>query len=312
MSDSPASEYVVHPPSPKDDGKSGHGVGHRDVLPQESALGAPQDFLNNRFVYLVISARARGLSVGVNMSPSKLCSFDCPYCEVNRATPARETHLDVDAMAQELEQTINYVRSDRIHEHPRLGALPRELTTLRHVALSGHGEPTLCPNFVETVQAITHLRALGRVPFFKMVLITNGTGLDTDSVQSGLKYFTHNDEIWAKLDAGTQEYMDLVNRSQVKLEKVLANILMIGRQRAIIIQSLFASFGGLEPPPEEIEQYAHRLRELKKGGAQISLVQIYSATRPVHNADCRHLPLRVLSRIAQTVRNATGLRVEVF
>jgi hypothetical protein len=55
-----------------------------------------------------------------------------------------------------------------------------------------------------------------------------------------------------------------------------------------------------------------RLRELKEANAQISLVQIYSAHRPAMQADCGHLPLKILSRIAQRVREATGLRAEVF
>jgi hypothetical protein len=54
------------------------------------------------------------------------------------------------------------------------------------------------------------------------------------------------------------------------------------------------------------------LKELKAGGAQISLVQIYSAARPGVNSEWGHLPLRVLSQIAQTVRQTTGLRAEVF
>ena len=59
-------------------------------------------------------------------------------------------------------------------------------------------------------------------------------------------------------------------------------------------------------------QFAQRLLELKNDGAQISLVQIYSATRPTARSVCSHLPLRTLSRIAQTVRQATGLKAEVF
>ena len=80
----------------------------------------------------------------------------------------------------------------------------------------------------------------------------------------------------------------------------------------MVIQSLFPAINGEEPPLEEIEQYAHRLLELKKAGAQISLVQIYSATRPSPNSESGHLPLKVLSRIAQTVRQTTGLTAEVF
>jgi hypothetical protein len=80
----------------------------------------------------------------------------------------------------------------------------------------------------------------------------------------------------------------------------------------VVIQSLFPAIKGSEPPIAEIAEYARRLRELKEGGAQISLVQIYSATRPTHHPACGHLSLKTLSAIAQFVRLATGLRVEVF
>jgi hypothetical protein len=79
-----------------------------------------------------------------------------------------------------------------------------------------------------------------------------------------------------------------------------------------VIQSLFPAIDGEEPPLEEIEQYAQRLKELKAGGAQIPLVQIYSATRPTPNSGCGHLPLKTLSRIAHAVRQATGLKAEVY
>ena len=279
---------------------------------QETAFGCPRDFLDNRFVYVVVSARARGLSVGVNMSPDKQCNFECVYCEVHRTDPPREMRLDVEAMAAELKKTLAAVREGRLRERPWYHALPDELLQLRHVALSGDGEPTFTPNFAESVQALVHVRALGSFPFFKLVLMTNATGLDQPHVQHGLKFFTKSDEIWAKLDGGTQAYLNKVDRMNVPLEKVLANILLLARQRPVIIQSLFPSINGEEPPLEEIEQYAQRLKELKAQGAQIPLVQIYSATRPTPNSGISHLPLKTLSRIAQTVRQVAGLKAEVF
>ena len=183
---------------------------------------------------------------------------------------------------------------------------------MRHVALSGDGEPTLSPAFKEALQAVVHVRALAGYPFFKLVLITNATGLDLPHVQEGLRYFTTSDEIWAKLDGGTQAYLNKVNAADVPLEKILSNIAMIGRQRPIVIQSLFPAINGEEPPLEEIEQYSRRLLELKSAGVNISLVQIYSATRPSANSESSHLSLRALSRIAQMVRQSTGLRAEVF
>lgn len=277
-----------------------------------TAFGCPRDFLDNRFVYTVISPRARGLSVGVNMNPDKRCNFDCVYCEVNRSEPASEAKMDVPEMIRELESTLELVHSNGVQHLPCYGSAPKELLELKHVALSGDGEPTLSPQFVEAVEAVVHLRARGRFPFFKLVLITNATGLDRQEVLDGLNLFTPKDEVWAKLEVGTQEYMNRVNRADVPLEKIMDNILLLGRRRPVTIQSLFTSIRGEVPKVSEVDAYVARLLALKKAGAQIRLVQIYSATRPTQHSECGHLPLRTLSSIAQRVREGTGLRAEVF
>jgi wyosine [tRNA(Phe)-imidazoG37] synthetase (radical SAM superfamily) len=266
--------------------------------------------LGNRFVYTVISSRAGGLLLGVNMNPDRQCNFDCAYCEVDRRSVSPERHLQVDVMAAELHRSLLAVRQGQLRSRPSYQHLPAELLQLRHVALSGDGEPTLAPNFVEAVQAVARVRALGG--FFKIVLLTNGTGLDQPEVLRGLEILTKSDDIWIKLDGGTQAFLDKINRPNVPLEKILGNILLIGRQRPVVIQSLFPSISGEEPPGDEIHEYAMRLKELKASGAQISLVQIYSAARPSLHPEWGHLPLRVLSQIAQIVRRTAGLRTEVF
>ncbi len=279
--------------------------------PPKNPFAIPRNFLANRFVYVTVSPRAKGLSVGVNLNPDKKCNFDCIYCEVNRLTPGLEEALDVDAMVHELESTLELIKTGGLHDLPEFRALPSNLLQLKHVALSGDGEPTLCPNFLEAVHAVLHLRALG--PFFKVVLITNGSNLDAEEVQQGVRMLTKNDEVWVKLDAGTEERVQRINRTEVPLEKILSNILLTARQRPVVIQSLFASINGEEPTAEEIDAYVDKLQGLKAAGAQIQLVQIYSATRPLgHLEICEHLSLRRLSQIAQAVRTKTGLKVEIF
>ena len=285
----------------------------RHSVAREVAFDRPRDFLNNHFVYVVISARARGLSVGVNMNPDKQCNFDCLYCEVDRSTPSAASELNTLSMAAELHRTLAFVLQGRMREIPQYQPLPDELLRLRHVALSGDGEPTLSPRFAEAVREVIHIRASGGFPFFKIVLITNGTGLDRQEVQASLSRLNHSDEIWVKLDGGTQQYLDRVCRmTDTSLEKILSNILHVARQRPVVIQSLFPRINGEEPSLDEIDQYAMQLKELKAQGAQISLVQIYSATRPVWRPGCDHLPLKALSHIAQVVRRTTGLKAEVF
>jgi len=86
----------------------------------------------------------------------------------------------------------------------------------------------------------------------------------------------------------------------------------VARQRPVVIQSLFPLVYGQEPPPREIDEYILRLRDLKDAGAHISLVQIYSATRPIAHPDCGHMPLKKLSCISQRIKAETGLKAEVF
>ena len=277
---------------------------------RETAFDRPRDFLGNRFVYAVVSSRARGLSLGVNVNPDKKCNFDCCYCEVDRRQPSSEGRLDVEVMTAELRRTLDAIATGKLAGLPAYQSLPAELMQLRQVALSGDGEPTLAENFIEAVEGVVRVRAVG--DFFKIVLITNGTGLDRPAVLRGLELLTRMDEIWIKLDGGTQSFVDKVNRPDVPLAKILANILLVGRLRPIVIQSLFPAIHGEQPPVEEINEFALRLRELKTAGAQIAMVQIYSAARPGVNTEWGHLPLQVLSQIAQTVRQVAGLRAEVF
>ena len=279
----------------------------------ERAFGYPRNFLNNQFVYLVLSPRARGLSIGVNLTPDRRCNFQCVYCEINRNVPPRAERLDIHRMIHELAETLKMAYSPAIRKVEGFDQVPEELLTPRHVAISGDGEPTLCPQFQEAIDAVTHLRALGEVPFFKIVLVTNATALQRPAVQAGISTLTLQDELWLKLDTGTPEHFARINRPKgVTYEEVLENIRMVGRQRPIIIQSLFPRFHGQGPSEEEIQAYVQRLRELKKAGTQIQLVQIYSAHRPMVNPFCEHLPLPELSRIAAAVRSETGLPAEVY
>lgn len=266
-------------------------------------------------MYAVVSSRARGLSIGVNLNPDQYCNCECCYCEVDRRTQSRVSGpvgVNANAVATELSGALAMVNAGLLMRHPYFAALPKEMLHLAHVAISGDGEPTLCPNFAEVIEGIVHLRAAGLTPYFKLALITNGTVLEQPGVKAGLRMFTRADEIWVKLDAGTPESMDRINQCAVPFDRVISNIRELGRQRPLVIQSMFVELDGLLPDRHSLAEYARRLIELKEAGAQIAHVQIYSATRPPHSKRCRHLSLRVLSEISTFVHQSTGLRVEVF
>jgi hypothetical protein len=277
---------------------------------RQTELGQRVGFLKNRFVSAVLSQRAGGLSLEANLNPGPRTGEDC----VSEAGGG-ETHgacpFDLETMLGELRETLAVFGSGRLRNQPWGRKLSGELLKLQHVALTGDSEPTAAPTFFAAVKAMTHMRAAGGFPFFKMMLSTNGSRWDERQVQPALRLFTRADEIWIKLNAGTQYYLNLVDRLSLPLENILKNILSIARQRPVIIQSMFPEIWGEEPPLEEIMYYVQRLKELKDGGAQISLVQIYSAHQPMASG-FGHLSLKMLSFIAQTIRNLAGLRAEVF
>lgn len=283
-----------------------------NVLALEAILHHPRNFLSNRFVYVVISQRAGGLSIGINMNPDQACNFDCAYCEVKRVPSNHGRKMDVAAMSKELTNLLCILQLGRFHELPGFANVPAEFMQLKNIALSGDGEPTLSEHFCEVIEEVSRVREMPQLPLFKLVLITNATGLHLPPVQDGLQRFSRSDEVWVKLDAGTPEYMAQVNKTRIPLDTVLGNILALARRRPVVVQSLFCSISEHGPRESEIDAYLRRLLELKEQGAQISRVQIYSVVREPAHPGCTYLPLSRISQIARRVREETGLPAEAY
>src|SRR5271166_1938941 len=98
--------------------KKGSAPAHHAITPEE-AFEYPRDFLENQFVYLVISPRARGLSIGVNLNPVTRCTFQCLYCEIDRGQPGHASRFDAGKMAVELRQTYQLAESGGLRRLPR-------------------------------------------------------------------------------------------------------------------------------------------------------------------------------------------------
>ena len=271
----------------------------------------PRSFEDNRYVYPVVSRRSRGISIGINMNPDKFCNFDCVYCQVDRTTPGIAPDIDVAILEVELRAMLDLYQSGQLQEHPIFKETSRSLLHLTDVALSGDGEPTICKNFTQVCECVNRVRREPWCPKFKLVLITNATGLHRPEVQRGLEFFSDKDEIWAKLDAGTDDYFQKIDRTGLKLEPILNNLLMEGRKRPVIIQSLFLEYQGQGPDDAEIRAYLDRLAWLQRQGCRIQLVQVYSIARPPAESAATPLGKERLEAIAARVR-ALGLEAEVY
>ena len=272
----------------------------------------PRSFESNRYVYPVLSRRAGGISIGVNLNPDKGCNFKCVYCQVDRSEPGERRPIDIERLTEELDHMLDLVTSGRIYRETKFRDTPEPLRRLNDVALSGDGEPTMCPKFDEVVSACVAAR--GRRPErVKLVLLTNASMFHHDRVRRGLAVLTAaGGEIWAKLDAGTEAYFHEVAHSAVPWRRILDNLAEAARRQPIVIQSLFMRIHGEPPPPAERDAYCDLLDEILARGGRIKLVQIHTIARPPAQSRVAALSDAELDTLARHVRDRTGLTVAAF
>ena len=273
----------------------------------------PRRFDANRYVYPVLSRRAGGISIGVNLNPDKVCNFDCIYCQVDRSEPGEKEFLELDRLAHELDAAVELVTSGRIFEHPKFRQAPGSLRRLNDIALSGDGEPTAYRNFDEVVGVCADVRRRHKLDAVKLVLITNASMFHRERVRRGLAALdAANGEIWAKLDTGTGAYYRLVARTAIPFERILENLRDAARVRPIVIQSLFMRIRGEPPSPAEQEAYCGRLAEIVAAGGRIKLVQVHTIARPPAESWVAVLDDAEVDALADLVRRRTGLPVAAF
>jgi wyosine [tRNA(Phe)-imidazoG37] synthetase (radical SAM superfamily) len=282
-------------------------------LSKPSFAAHPRQFAANRYVYPVLSRRAGGLSIGVNLTLDKICNFHCVYCQVDRGQPSEPEAVDPQRLADELDRMLKLITSGEIFEGTQFCNTPEPLRRLNDIAFSGDGEPTACPNFDEVVDVCAVARRRYGLEDLKLVLITNATLFHHPRVKRVLTTLdANNGEIWAKLDAGTEAYYELVARSQVAWQRILNNLREAALVRPIVIQTLMMRIHGESPPPAELEAYCQRLQEIVAAGGKIKLVQIHTVARRPTESWVAALPDAEVDAIADLVRNRTGLPVAAF
>jgi pyruvate-formate lyase-activating enzyme len=260
--------------------------------------------------YPVLSRRAGGISLGVNLNLDKACNFACPYCQVDRAVARGRLVTDPALVRRELSLLLDAWEKDRLQPlFP--GVLPEHLR-LNDIALSGDGESTMDPSFAAVCKELARLQSERRKLGFRLVLITNATLLDRPAVREGIEELCRIDgEVWGKLDAGTEESYREVSVSRVPFSRILKNLAWAAGAVPLRIQTLFFRRGDREPSFAETQAWIERLREVQAGGA-VRSVQLHTVARRTAVADCHPLPLAWLEELAGRVRARTGLVVDCF
>lgn len=156
--------------------------------------------LYNDIIFGPIRSRRLGLSLGVNLLPveSKLCSFDCIYCECgwNDEHPGRRrfnAREDVREMLREV-----------------LGRMVGEGTPPDVITFAGNGEPTMHPDFEGVIDDTIALRD-ELCPAARVSVLSNATQIHREDVRRALQRVDNN---ILKLDSAFDSTVQLVNKPQ--------------------------------------------------------------------------------------------------
>lgn len=253
--------------------------------------------LFDSIIFGPINSRRLGLSLGINLLPtdSKLCNFDCIYCECGwtdlKSIPKVEFHKREDVKEQ-LEIVLKKLRS--------------EAKNLNSITFAGNGEPTIHPDFNLIIDDVIELRN-HYFPKCKISVLSNSLMLNNSNVTEALKKV---DNRILKLDAGTEETFQLINQPLNKrtLKWVVDQLIKFNGN--LTIQTLFLK-GKYKnknidnTTDAEIESWLLNLKKIKP-----RFVMIYSLDRATPAKDLEKIDNTILNSIAKKVE-ALGIEATV-
>ncbi|MDP3142667.1 MAG: radical SAM protein [Candidatus Omnitrophota bacterium] len=165
-----------------------------------------------KFIYGPVKSRRLGVSLGVNLTPFKTCSFDCVYCQLGKTTYSvleRKEFFKAEEIIAELK---NFLATADLKSQ-----------LINYITLSGSGEPTLNSKIAEIIQGI---KKITNIP---VAIITNSSLLFKEEVRRDL---LAADLIMPTLNAATYETFNKICRphSQVNLENIVNGLIALRKE----------------------------------------------------------------------------------
>ena len=246
-----------------------------------------RDSAGLRYVYPVVSRRAGGISVGINLNTNNACNWRCIYCQVPGLTRGSPPPVDMRMLEQELRDFLH----ELLHGTFMQQRVPEGVRHINDIALSGNGEPTSAQEFASVVTLVCRLRVELALPgHIKLVLITNGSLLHRDDVQQGLCLMAQNNgEVWFKLDRASMVGMQLINDTRSSLNKVREHLATSIALCPTWLQTCWFALDGLPPSSVEEDAYVGFVTTLLQAGHKPQGVLLYSLARPSQQAEATRL-----------------------
>ncbi len=263
------------------------------------------------YVYPVVSRRAGGVSVGVNLNPNNACNWACVYCQVPDLVRGTAPDIDLEQLDAELRTLLD----DIVHGDFMSKRVPEDARRLNDIALSGNGEPTTAQAFPQAIALIARVMAdFDLVGKIKLVLITNGSQIDRPRIQAGLKLMARlNGEVWFKLDSATSNGMRALNQTRISPAKQFERLGIAASLCPTWLQTCVMAVDNAAPSIDEQDAFLDTVKRIRQQQIPVRGVLLYGLARPSMQqaaSQLSALPLEWLNAFADKIR-AAGLPVKV-
>lgn len=267
-----------------------------------------RDSAGMTYVYPVLSRRAGGVSIGINLNPNNACNWQCVYCQVPDLIRGGPPPIDLKQLRRELTFFLEELLSGRFMQD----RVPVDARTLQDVAFSGNGEPTMAVEFAEAINvAVNVLQKHSLLGKIKVRLITNGSQLSKPDVQRGLAILSaHDGEVWFKLDGATNHHFAEINGVRVSAKAHLNRLRTCAAICPTWVQSCFFVRDGQPPAEAEIGAYVDVVKQVADVVAGVHLYGIARQSMQPQADRLRRLPDAWFSMLAKRLRQH-GLKVVV-
>jgi len=237
-----------------------------------------RDSAGMTYVYPVISRRAGGVSVGINLNTNNACNWRCIYCQVPDLKRGGAPEVDLEKLAGELRSFLReLLEGDFMRQR-----VPAEARRLNDIALSGNGEPTSAREFAQVVDLIGKIMAefdlIGKI---RLVLITNGSLIQRAKVKEGLRKMAGlGGEVWFKLDSATANGARRINSTRQTIEKMHENLRTAALLCPTWLQTCVFELDGRPPADAERGAYLKFIGRLRAEEVPLRGVLLYGLARP--------------------------------
>lgn len=262
-------------------------------------------------VYAVVSRRAKGVSVGIDLNTNRACNWRCIYCQVPDLVRAKAPPVDIGCLSRELTDLLESItHGDYMARH-----VPEGLRTLSDIAIAGSGEPTLSKQFDQVVEAVLcSLQSFDLVGKVKIVLITNGSQMHVPEVQRGIAAMSKmGGEVWFKLDSATPEGRRGINGAGISTRRVYSNLRLAAGLCRTRIQTMVLAVDGIPPSEQSQQAWLQFVGQVLEKKIPIVDVLLYGLDRPSAQSEASRLenvPRTWIERFASRIESL-GLPVQI-